>query len=103
MVFGTHHLFRGNSTEFQWQTSFAMQCTSCHFPFPKMAEPDMCAVTAFWVTFAANSSADPRDHLGTIWPKMTPENQKIMIFGNETLGAASIAPVEVGEVFSGAC
>jgi hypothetical protein len=25
MVFGTHHLFRGNSTEFQWQTSFAMQ------------------------------------------------------------------------------
>lgn len=25
MVFGTHHLFRGHSTEFQWQTSFAMQ------------------------------------------------------------------------------
>jgi len=27
IVFGTHHLFRGNSTELEWQTSFAMQCT----------------------------------------------------------------------------
>lgn len=27
IVFGTHHLYRSNSTELEWQTSFAMQCT----------------------------------------------------------------------------
>ncbi|KAK1834087.1 acetylcholinesterase [Podospora conica] len=83
MVFGTHHLFRGNSTEFQWQTSFAMQ--------------------SFWVTFAANSSADPRDHLGTAWPRYTPTDQRIVVFGNETLGAAYVAPEAAAQVFSGAC
>jgi hypothetical protein len=26
LVFGTHYEYRGNSTEFEWQTSFAMEC-----------------------------------------------------------------------------
>lgn len=38
MVFGTHHLFRGNSTEFQWQTSFAMQGMSFLSVFPRVRE-----------------------------------------------------------------
>ena len=25
VVFGTHHQFRGNSTDLEWQTSFAME------------------------------------------------------------------------------
>lgn len=60
-------------------------------------------VPAFWVSFATNSSVDPRDHLGTVWPKYTPDDQRVVVFGNETLGAAVVAPGGVAEVFSGGC
>jgi hypothetical protein len=58
---------------------------------------------AFWVAFATNSSADPRDHLGTVWPRYTPADQRVVVFGNETLGAAVVAPGGVAELFSGVC
>ncbi|KAM7185067.1 acetylcholinesterase [Rhypophila sp. PSN 637] len=90
IVFGTHFLFRGNSTELEWQTSFAMQ--------------------SFWVTFAANSSAAPRDHVGTVWPKYIPpsdtdsESGKIIVFGNSTDHSASyVSPVELADFYSGPC
>lgn len=84
LVFGTHHLFRGNSTELEWQTSFAIQ--------------------SFWVTFAANSSASPRDHLGTVWPKYATADGQIMVFGNATGPSASyVASVKVADKYSGSC
>ncbi|KAK4209066.1 acetylcholinesterase [Rhypophila decipiens] len=90
IVFGTHFLFRGNSTELEWQTSFAME--------------------SFWVTFAANSSADPRDHMGTVWPKYIPpsdadnESGKIIVFGNSTGPSGSyVSPVELADNYSGPC
>lgn len=48
MVFGTHHLFRGNSTEFQWQTSFAMQGMS---PCPPTLPPQE---SEMWLTAACS-------------------------------------------------
>src|SRR5690349_8487942 len=69
IVFGTHYQFRGNSTELEWQTSFAMQCKFCGLRCKnkKEVEADHCPIkntTAMWVSFAANSSAQPHDHLG---------------------------------------
>ncbi|KAK5659085.1 hypothetical protein OQA88_1174 [Cercophora sp. LCS_1] len=84
LVFGTHHQYRGNSTELEWQTSFAMQ--------------------SFWVSFAANPSADPRNHVGQVWPKFTGTDGDIIVFGNATVPSASYAaPVAIADKYSGAC
>lgn len=64
LVFGTHHLFRGNSTEFEWQTSFAME--------------------SFWASFASNPNVNPTNHLGQVWPKFTTASGDIVVFGNAT-------------------
>ncbi|KAM7191212.1 acetylcholinesterase [Naviculisporaceae sp. PSN 640] len=86
LVFGTHAQFRGNSTELEWQTSYAMQ--------------------EFWVSFASNPSADPRGKfLGQTWPqfKSGPDG-KVMVFGNATGESPSyIAPVSTADKYSGAC
>jgi len=62
VVFGTHDIVRGQSTELEWQTSYAMQ--------------------EFWVSFAANSSIAPMDHTGLPWPQYTGQNSSIIEFGN---------------------
>jgi carboxylesterase type B len=60
--------------------------------------------TAFWVSFAANPTADPRDHLGQPWPKYTATNRQIVVFGNATGPSASyVAPVEIADNYSGPC
>jgi len=84
IVFGTHHLFRGNSTELEWQTSFAME--------------------AFWVSFASNPLADPVDHVGLTWPKYTAAGREMVVFGNASLpSAASIAPASIADYYTGSC
>jgi hypothetical protein len=62
VVFGTHDIVRGQSTELEWQTSYAMQ--------------------EFWVSFAANSSIAPMDHTGLPWPQYKRQNSSIIEFGN---------------------
>ncbi|KAF2736257.1 alpha/beta-hydrolase [Polyplosphaeria fusca] len=64
VVFGTHDIARGNSTELEWQTSYAME--------------------AFWTSFAANASKAPVDHLGQVWPKYTGTESQIVVFANDT-------------------
>ncbi|KAK4142476.1 acetylcholinesterase [Dichotomopilus funicola] len=84
LVFGTHFEFRGNSTEFEWQTSYAME--------------------AYWVSFAANSSAAPVDHLGQPWPEYsTADDGQVVVFGNATVpGGASYAELaSVANQYSG--
>ncbi|KAH6649548.1 Alpha/Beta hydrolase protein [Chaetomium tenue] len=84
LVFGTHYQFRGNSTELEWQTSFAME--------------------AAWVSLAANPSADPQDHLGQKWPKYTEASRQVVVFGNATgPSAAYVAPAEILDNYSGPC
>ncbi|KAK4165554.1 acetylcholinesterase [Cladorrhinum sp. PSN259] len=87
LVFGTHYQFRGNSTEFEWQTSFAMQ--------------------EFWVSFAANPDAEPRNSLGQTWPRYQGPNGLIMNFGNASAAGgpspAYVAPVSVADFYSGPC
>ena len=59
---------------------------------------------AMWVTFAANSSAQPRDHLGHVWPKFTVKDGQIMVFGNATGSSASyVAPKAVSDAYTGTC
>lgn len=62
VVFNTHDIVRGESTELEWQTSYAMQ--------------------SFWVSFAANSSMTPMDHTGLAWPKYTGQGGSIIEFGD---------------------
>jgi hypothetical protein len=62
VVFGTHDIVRGQSTELEWQTSYAMQ--------------------SFWVSFAANSSMTPMDHTGLTWPEYTGQGGSIIEFGS---------------------
>jgi hypothetical protein len=59
---------------------------------------------AFWVTFATNSSADPQDHLGTIWPKYITAKGQIVVFGNSTGPSASyVTSAELADTYSGPC
>ncbi|KAK4463169.1 hypothetical protein QBC42DRAFT_250710, partial [Cladorrhinum samala] len=84
LIFGTHNQVRGNSTDFEWETSYAMQ--------------------EFWVSFAANPTADPRNSLGQVWPQYKGPNGLIMDFGNATgPGASYVAPVSVADRYSGPC
>ncbi|KAK3391254.1 Alpha/Beta hydrolase protein [Podospora didyma] len=84
LVFGTHADFRGNSTEFEYQTSYAME--------------------SFWVSFASDSSKPPENHLGQVWPKFTATNGQVMIFGNSTgLGPSYVDSVTVADQYSGVC
>ncbi|KAL2192881.1 Alpha/Beta hydrolase protein [Corynascus similis CBS 632.67] len=84
LVFGTHYQFRGNSTELEWQTSYAME--------------------AFWASFAAKSSENPRNHLGLVWPEYTTNHSQIVVFGNSTGPSASyVAPVAIADKYGGDC
>ncbi|KAK4118014.1 hypothetical protein N657DRAFT_584396 [Parathielavia appendiculata] len=79
LVFGTHYQFRDNSTELEWETSYAIE--------------------AFWISFAANPSAEPRNHLGQAWPKYTAASHQIVVFGNATgLGASYVASGDCKQV-----
>jgi len=40
LVFGTHFEYRGNSTELEWQTSYAMECECCGLRW-RVAEADL--------------------------------------------------------------
>lgn len=73
VVFGTHNIVRGQSTELEWQTSYAMQ--------------------SLWVSFAANSSVPPIDHTGLAWPNYSGHNGSILEFG-DAIGS-KVMPVSV--------
>jgi len=61
---------------------------------------------AFWLSFATNPDADPRNHIGQVWPRYTGgPGAQVMDFGNAT-GAATgsnISPVSVADGWSGPC
>ena len=51
--------------------------------------------TAFWLSLAANPTADPRNHLGMVWPKYTAASRQFVMFGNATgPGPTYVAPKE---------
>ncbi|KAK3314881.1 Alpha/Beta hydrolase protein [Apodospora peruviana] len=84
LVFGTHYEYRGNSTELEWQTSYAIE--------------------SFWVSFTSNPSVDPRNYLGQSWPKYTSTARDIVVFGNASLpSASSLSPDSVADYYSGPC
>ncbi|KAG8159892.1 hypothetical protein KVR01_010529 [Diaporthe batatas] len=60
LLFGTHYEYRGNSTEFEWETSYGME--------------------ALWLSFAANSSADPTDGVSVTWPKYSEDTDSLAVF-----------------------
>ncbi|KAK7184989.1 hypothetical protein DPSP01_002816 [Paraphaeosphaeria sporulosa] len=69
IVFGTHDLFRGNSTELEFETGYSME--------------------AFWFSFTNNSNVAPVDNTGLAWPEYTGETGSIVVFGDEGTGKAS--------------
>ncbi|KAK7961922.1 Alpha/Beta hydrolase protein [Apiospora aurea] len=77
LIFGTHYQFRGNSTELEWQTSYAME--------------DM------WVAFATDPSKDPSTSSGLVWPKYSPDGETVVLFGNGT-EAAQLAPPSIADI-----
>lgn len=65
LLFGTHFEYRGNSTEFEWETSYGME--------------------ALWLSFASNSSADPNDGVSVTWPKYSEDTDSLAVFAaNDT-------------------
>lgn len=65
LLFGTHFEYRGNSTEFEWETSYGME--------------------ALWLSFASNSSADPTDGASVTWPKYSEDTDSLAVFAaNDT-------------------
>jgi hypothetical protein len=89
IVFGTHDLFRGNSTELEFQTSYSMEGE--YMLLHTMDWP--LIVSAFWTSFTTDSLKAPVDHTGLAWPKYTGRNGSIIVFGNET--ASQVKPVAV--------
>ncbi|KAK7984673.1 hypothetical protein PG988_002295 [Apiospora saccharicola] len=72
LIFGTHYQFRGNSTELEWQTSYAME--------------------EMWVAFATDSSKDPAMSNGLAWPKYSLDGETVVLFGNGTEAADLVSP-----------
>ncbi|KAK8072738.1 hypothetical protein PG996_006086 [Apiospora saccharicola] len=68
LIFGTHYQFRGNSTELEWQTSYAMEA------------------------FATDSSKDPAMSNGLAWPKYSLDGETVVLFGNGTEAADLVSP-----------
>ncbi|KAK6224053.1 hypothetical protein LQW54_000200 [Pestalotiopsis sp. IQ-011] len=65
LLFGTHNLYRGNSTEFEWETSYGME--------------------ALWLSFASNPEEDPTDGHGIVWPKYNSSSDSMAEFAaNDT-------------------
>ncbi|KAK2598351.1 hypothetical protein N8I77_011771 [Diaporthe amygdali] len=65
LLFGTHYEYRGNSTEFEWETSYGLE--------------------ALWLSFASNSSADPTDGASITWPKYSEDTDSLAVFAaNDT-------------------
>ncbi|KAK7984374.1 hypothetical protein PG989_011776 [Apiospora arundinis] len=77
VIFGTHYQFRGNSTELEWETSYAME--------------------DLWVAFATDSSKDPSTANGLTWPKYSLDGETVVLFGNGT-EAAQLAPASVADI-----
>ncbi|POS70857.1 hypothetical protein DHEL01_v210750 [Diaporthe helianthi] len=81
LLFGTHSEYRGNSTEFEWETSLGME--------------------ALWLSFASNSSADPTDGVSVTWPKYSVDTDSLAVFAADdtwvqfsdgSLGAGVVCP-----------
>ncbi|KAI0127035.1 Alpha/Beta hydrolase protein [Xylariales sp. AK1849] len=60
LLFGTHYEYRGNSTEFEWETSYGME--------------------ALWLSFASNPDQEPTDGNGVTWPKYNPSTSSMVEF-----------------------
>jgi hypothetical protein len=78
LVFGTHYQFRGNSTELEWETSYAMEDS--------------------WVSFAADSTSDPTYAEGMKWPKYSTEGDTTLVFGGNNT-AARLLPGSYADSF----
>ncbi|KAH6646040.1 Alpha/Beta hydrolase protein [Truncatella angustata] len=61
LLFGTHYEYRGNSTEFEWETSYGME--------------------ALWLSFLLDPSQDPTDGNGVTWPKYSSNVDTLAEFG----------------------
>ncbi|KAK7914982.1 carboxylesterase [Apiospora marii] len=83
VIFGTHYQFRGNSTELEWQTSYAME--------------------EMWVAFAMDPSKDPSTSRGLAWPKYSLDSEAVVLFGNgtEAAGLVSASVVDTSDCSSG--
>ena len=61
----------------------------------------------FWVSFAANPKAEPRNSLGQVWPKYQGPSGLVMDFGIASApggpNPAYVAPVSVADFYSGPC
>lgn len=60
LIFGTHYEYRGNSTEFEWETSYGLE--------------------ALWLSFASNSSANPTDGASVTWPGYSENTTSLAVF-----------------------
>jgi hypothetical protein len=93
LVFGTHFEFNGNSTELEYETSYAMEgtCLPSSRPMSRI-HADRLHTADFWVSFLTNSSTAPTDSQGLVWPKYNASGAEMMFFGNATGGPAQLVP-----------
>lgn len=62
----------------------------------------MLFLIAFWVSLAANASADPKDDKGLVWPQYKGPSDRIVVFGNSTGPSASYtAPDALADAVTG--
>ncbi|KAF3020939.1 hypothetical protein E8E14_005200 [Neopestalotiopsis sp. 37M] len=66
LIFGTHFQYNGNSTEFEWQVSYAME--------------------GLWLSFAEDTSSDPTYESFT-WPEYAPTTESMVVFARDNLTA----------------
>ncbi|KAL3299246.1 triacylglycerol lipase V precursor [Colletotrichum asianum] len=79
IIFGTHFLYRGNSTEFEWQVAGAMQ--------------------DLWLSFATDPSKDPTDGNGFRWPKYTATEESMVLFAEKD----TVAQLQSGSILANQC
>ncbi|ETS80204.1 hypothetical protein PFICI_07733 [Pestalotiopsis fici W106-1] len=64
LIFGTHFQYNGNSTEFEWQVSYAME--------------------GLWLSFAEDTSSDPTYESFT-WPEYEATTESMVVFARDNL------------------
>ncbi|CAI6334264.1 unnamed protein product [Periconia digitata] len=80
IVFGTHNQFRGNSTDLEWATSYAMQ--------------------DFWGSFVVNAMMDPTDSKGVEWPQYAETGDTMVVFGGNGSEAVRLRPGTYADGFA---
>lgn len=100
LITGQHSEFRGESTDFEWEVSAAMQGKDCDTSIlSDSIRPLTTRQTELWLSFAKDVTKDPTSCSSAFsWPLFAPEGDTVAVFAADEQAVqlksfAEVAPV----------